>query len=400
MLFRRRICLFAISSQMNLSLWVIAFIGHLGSWCVVYNRTHATSWRRKIRKRCEKLVIVAVLLPMIWFLTKLIRQGSLSFNDIASGSKLEWLYLFLAIGMGVFFISRWIWRKLQNPPEAILSSQQTLTDVQRELGRNIYLTPLAKALKKIPFNLAHWIAVESIELALPTLPQELDGLKICQLSDFHLTGQLDLAWFERVVATANDFEPDLIVITGDLVDDFECLDWIEPVFGQLKSTHGTFFIRGNHDLRIGDQEMLLQRLEASGMKWAGGQFTSLDINGAKISFAGNELPWHAGAESLGVDSKPKEAFNILLTHSPDQIEWAKPFNFDLIFAGHNHGGQIAFPFVGPIVAPSKYGVLYASGTFQIDDAIMHVSRGLSGDECIRINCPPEIGCFTLRAARS
>ena len=383
---------------MNPILWAIAFIGHLGSWCVVYNRTHATSWRRKIRKRCEKLVIVAVLLPMFWFATKLIRQSTISFSDVASGSKSEWLYLFLAVGMGVFFIGRWIWRKLQNPPEAILSRHQTLTDVQSEFGRNIYLTPLAKALKKIPFNQAHWIAVESIELALPTLPKELDGLKICQLSDFHLTGQLDLAWFERVVETANSFEPDLIVITGDLVDDFECLDWIEPVFGELKSTHGTFFIRGNHDLRIGDQQMLLQRLEASGMKWVGGQFTSIEINGARISFAGNELPWHSGAESLAVDSKPVEAFHILLTHSPDQIEWAKPYNFDLIFAGHNHGGQIAFPFVGPIVAPSKYGVLYASGTFDIGDAIMHVSRGLSGDECIRINCPPEIGCFTLRGS--
>ena len=383
---------------MNPILWAIAFIGHLGSWCVVYNRTHATSWRRKIRKRCEKLVIVAVLLPMFWFATKLIRQSTISFSGVASGSKSEWLYLFLAVGMGVFFIGRWIWRKLQNPPEAILSRHQTLTDVQSELGRNIYLTPLAKALKKIPFNQAHWIAVESIELALPTLPKELDGLKICQLSDFHLTGQLDLAWFERVVETANSFEPDLIVITGDLVDDFECLDWIEPVFGELKSTHGTFFIRGNHDLRIGDQQMLLQRLEASGMKWVGGQFTSIEINGARISFAGNELPWHSGAESLAVDSKPFEAFHILMTHSPDQIEWAKPYNFDLIFAGHNHGGQIAFPFVGPIVAPSKYGVLYASGTFDIGDAIMHVSRGLSGDECIRINCPPEIGCFTLRGS--
>ena len=320
---------------MNLILWIIAFIGHLGSWCVVYNRTHATNWRRKIRKRCEKLVIVAVLLPVFWFGTKLFRQGTLSFNDIAFGSKLEWLFLFLAVGMGIFFISRWVWRKLQSPPKAILSSKQTLTDVQKELGRDIYLTPLAKALKRIPFNQSHWLAVESIELELSKLPQKLDGLKICHLSDFHLTGQLDLAWFERVVETANSFQPDLIVVTGDLVDDFECLDWIEPVFGQLNSTHGTFFIRGNHDLRIGDQQMLLQRLEGSGMKWIGGQCESIEINGARLSFTGNELPWHAGAESLDAASLPQDAFQILLTHSPDQIEWARPFNFDLIFAGHN-----------------------------------------------------------------
>jgi len=384
---------------MNLILWLVAFIGHLGCWCVVYNRTHATNWRRKIRKRCEKLVIVAVLLPMFWFATKLIRQGSISFNDIASFS-LESLYLFFAIGMGIFFIGRWIWRKLQPPPGEVLSSTQTLTDVQSELGRCIYLTTLAKLLKKIPFNQSHWIAVESIELGLPTLPRELDGLRICHLSDFHLTGQLDLAWFERVVEEVNKFEPNVIVVTGDIIDDHECLDWIDPIFGQLNSTDGTFFIRGNHDLRIGDQQMLLERLQASGMKWIGGQFNSIAINGVQVTLAGNELPWHAGAETLDTASQSNESFQILLTHSPDQIEWAKPFDFDLIFAGHNHGGQIVLPVVGPIVAPSKYGVLYASGTFKIDTAIMHVSRGLSGDECIRINCPPEIGCFTLRCAGS
>jgi len=258
---------------MNLILWLVAFIGHLGSWCIVYNRTHATRWPRKIRKLCEKLVIIAVLIPIIWFAVAMLRQRTFSFSGIAA-SKLESLYLYLAVGIGIFFTTRWVLRKLKAPPEAILSSEQTLTDVQNELGRSIYLTPLAKALKKIPFNQAHWIAVEAIELGLPTLPQGLNGLKICQLSDFHFTGQLDLAWFEKVVEAANNFEPDLIVITGDLIDDYECLDWIEPIFGQLKSTHGTFFVRGNHDLRIGDQQMLLQRLKDAGMNWVGGQFVS------------------------------------------------------------------------------------------------------------------------------
>jgi len=382
---------------MNLILWLIAFIGHLGFWCVVFNRTHATSWPRKVRKLCEKLVIISVLVPMVWFTVKMIGQGTFSFSSIAS-NKLESTVLYSGVGIGIFFIGRWIWRKLQPQPSAILSTKRTLTDVQRELGRNIYLTPLAKTLKKIPFNQSHWIAREAIELGLAGLPEKLDGLKICQLSDFHLTGQLDLAWFEKVVETANQFEPDLILITGDLIDEFECLDWIDPIFGQLKAKHGKFFIRGNHDLRIGDQQMLLQCLESSGMKWVGGQFSTIEINGARISLAGNELPWFPGAESIEKESQPSEAFQILLTHSPDQIEWAKPFNFDLIFAGHNHGGQVALPVVGPIVAPSKYGVLYASGTFEIGSAIMHVSRGLSGDECIRINCPPEVGCFTLRCA--
>ncbi len=385
--------------MMNSILWLIAFIGHLGSWCVVYNRTHATNWPRKTRKRCEKCVIAAILLLFFWFVGRAIGQKTVSFWEISAGSKFDWLYLFLVMGLGFFFITRWVWRKFQPAPAAVLSSCRTMINVQHDLGRNIYQTSLGMALKKIPFNQAHLIAVDSMEIAIENLPAELEGLRICQLSDFHLTGQLELAYFERVVEEANRFEPDLILVTGDLVDEGDCLDWIDPVFGQLKSRHGTFFIRGNHDLRINDQQLLLRMLGESGMQWVGGRKLAVEIKGAKICIAGNELPWYSGAENLSPESR-EDTLEILLTHTPDQIEWARRFNFDLIFAGHNHGGQIAFPVVGPIVAPSKYGVLYASGTFEIDNAIMHVSRGLSGDECIRINCPPEIGCFTLRKSTS
>ena len=265
----------------------------------------------------------------------------------------------------------------------------------KNLGRNVYQTAVGKFLKRIPFNQCHLISLESIEIALNRLPKGLDGLRICHLSDFHLTGQIDVAYFERVAAEANRFEPDLIVVTGDLIDEYECLDWITEVFKPLSAKHGVHFIRGNHDLRIQNQKMLLDQLQSSGMKWAsGGQWHTLDVNGCRISLAGNELPWHDGAEALSADAE--DGLRILLTHSPDQIAWAAAYDFDLILAGHTHGGQIAIPVVGPIVAPSKHGVLYASGTFEIDGAVMHVSRGLSGDESIRINCPPEVALITLR----
>ena len=382
---------------MDLLLWILTFIGHLGSWCVVYNRTHATSWPRKVRKRCEKAVIVAVLFPLLWFVGRMLLEGSFSFERFSSTRSLQWLYLFFSACMGAFFLCRWLWRKLTATPPALRAQSQRRIDVQQELGRDLYLTKLAQALKKIPFNESHLIAVDSFELELDRLPPALDGLKICHLSDFHLTGQIDVAFFERVVAEANRFNPDLTVITGDLLDEHDCLDWIAPVFGRLQAKYGVYFVRGNHDLRILDQQALLDRLLASGMKWAGGgQWQSLDINGCRVSIAGNELPWHGGAESLGVKSVAGDDLRILLTHSPDQIRWAGPFDFDLILAGHTHGGQIALPVVGPIVAPSKYGVLYAAGTFEIENALMHVSRGLSGDECIRINCPPEVALITLR----
>ena len=114
---------------------------------------------------------------------------------------------------------------------------------------------------------------------------------------------------------------------------------------------------------------------------------------------GNEMPWYTDVNKLQpLERDPNRMpLRILLSHSPDQIDWAQHIGFDLMFAGHTHGGQISFPLIGPVVAPSKYGVKYASGTFFISNILMHVSRGISGDEAIRINAAPELGQFTIRS---
>jgi predicted MPP superfamily phosphohydrolase len=69
-----------------------------------------------------------------------------------------------------------------------------------------------------------------------------------------------------------------------------------------------------------------------------------------------------------------------------------------MLAGHTHGGQIRLPVIGPIVAPSLFGVKYASGVFYEAPTLVHVSRGVSGLDPIRINCPPEVTKLILRAA--
>ena len=66
-----------------------------------------------------------------------------------------------------------------------------------------------------------------------------------------------------------------------------------------------------------------------------------------------------------------------------------------MLAGHTHGGQIRFPFIGPIVAPSWWGVRHACGTFHAPPTVMHVSRGISAKTPLRMNCPPELGCLVL-----
>jgi predicted MPP superfamily phosphohydrolase len=96
-------------------------------------------------------------------------------------------------------------------------------------------------------------------------------------------------------------------------------------------------------------------------------------------------------------AKPRDLqLKILLSHSPDQVRWARKHGFDLMLCGHTHGGQIRYPIIGPTVCPSWYGVRYASGLFLERALAIHVSRGVSGLFPIRWNCLPEVALLVLR----
>jgi hypothetical protein len=91
------------------------------------------------------------------------------------------------------------------------------------------------------------------------------------------------------------------------------------------------------------------------------------------------------------------ALRVLLSHSPDQFPFAVQSGYDLMLAGHTHGGQIRLPGIGALIAPSWYGWRYAGGTYDLGSTIMHVSRGISGKQSIRWRCPPEIALLVLRS---
>ena len=94
---------------------------------------------------------------------------------------------------------------------------------------------------------------------------------------------------------------------------------------------------------------------------------------------------------------PREAFCLLLSHTPDNIRWAQWNQIDLMLSGHNHGGQVRLPGFGPVYSPSIYGCHYASGVFWEPPTLLHVSRGISGKHPLRWNCLPEMTRLVLRA---
>lgn len=375
--------------------WLLCFVGHVGLWCVAFNRIHATALPRRFRKQTEKVIIPIVVFPILYVIAKFVFWFQFEFGSVYGAFR---IYMFVCVGLGLFFSGRWFSRKyLIRRPDAIQSQSRTWIDMRPRVSGDFFHGIIPELLGTFPLNEVTKLTLEQMTLGLP-VPQALDGLRICQLSDLHFTGHINVEYFQAIVEEANRFEPDLVFITGDFVDDQNCLPWLESTVGQLQAKLGVYCVLGNHDKRIPDEQMLRQRLKQCGLIMAAGKWQMLEVNGATIAITGNELPWFDAVEALPPPSEqPHADLAILLSHSPDQIDWAQRYKFDLMFAGHTHGGQIAFPIIGPIVAPSKYGVKYASGTFQVGDVLMHVSRGISGDEPIRVNSPPELGLFVLKS---
>ena len=378
--------------------WGLVILGHTALSCVLFNLIHANASPNGsnlfARKITEKLIFAIAIAPLICLAVIGLRQG-LKVDALPGWLK---FYATIASVMGVYFIVRWCYRTVTHrlPLGARLISAST-EDVQAQFSESLYAGFKGRIFAQLPFNQSTQLSMENWEFIFPELPESLDGLRVCQLSDLHFTGVIKRTYFEYLIDKVQTLTPDLILITGDIIDESRCLDWINELLGQLSAPHGVYYVLGNHDLLIDDQQDLRRRLQDAGLIQANnGQWHRIKIGTATLMLAGNELPWYPGAEELvSLASATVPQFSILLSHSPDQIGWAVQRQVDLVFAGHTHGGQIRLPLVGPIIAPSRYGIKYASGTFQTRKTLMHVSRGISGDEPIRINCPPELGIFKL-----
>ncbi len=227
------------------------------------------------------------------------------------------------------------------------------------------------------------------------LPEELDGLRILHISDVHFMGIVPRKYFEAVFDYICQQEYDLAVFSGDLVDEPDKLDWLKTTFANVKSKYGNFAILGNHDKAFADLDEERTRLEQSGWKTLTDQVEWVHVGESPIAIYGSEAPW-IGQLPERVDELSQAEFRIFVSHTPDNIAWAKKHNVELMFSGHNHGGQIRIPFYGPLYSPSRFGIHYACGVISEQPTLLHVSRGLSARLPIRYNCLPEVTEIVLK----
>ena len=184
-----------------------------------------------------------------------------------------------------------------------------------------------------------------------------------------------------------------MAITGDIVDSDDHHRWIVPVLGRLRWRVAAFGILGNHDARR-DPVLVRRRMRRVGIRVLGNSWEQLEVRGEPLVVIGHEGPWFGPEPDL--TGCPQSAFRLCLSHTPDNIHWARRNDINLMLVGHNHGGQIRFPIIGSVIVPSRYGRRYDCGTFHEPPTLLHVSRGLAGKEPVRYNCRPEVAKLVLR----
>ncbi|MCA9263128.1 MAG: metallophosphoesterase [Planctomycetales bacterium] len=392
---------------MLLLLVTLMLFGHAAICVATINRMHGTGLPRWFLHMTDVLWgLFAVGIPCLIAISVWQAQWS--------GPLATWLppagsfwhravqgYLVLTLGSAVVAVAQWSYRRWLVPTTHRLTTNHTKTvNVQDQCDVPLASHVVTRLAAKLPFNEILTLSIHEKNLRLPRLPESLDGLQIAHLSDLHFTGHIDRRFFTEVVDQTNALRADLIAITGDIIDKAKCLTWIPEILGRLQAPQGVFYVLGNHELRVKDEPAVRQALQSAGLVDMGDHWRVLDLPGGSLLLAGNERPWYRRVAEM--KDAPRftpggdPLFRVLLTHTPDQLPWARRHGFDLMLAGHTHGGQVRFPVIGPVLAPSLYGVRHASGTFFESPTLLHVSRGISGTRPLRVNCAPEVAKLVLR----
>ena len=247
------------------------------------------------------------------------------------------------------------------------------------------------------------LGVTCYELPLPKGLEELDGLKIAQISDVH---SADIQ--EELRTALREAAPDLIVFTGDLVNrEDRDLSRALSLAAMAAQIAPAYYAPGNHEADNPCYPELREGLEKAGITVLEHENAQLWRNGVQINIIGLlDLTFHPQGRERAREELPGRiqdlslpgALNVVLSHRPSLMEEYGESGADLVFSGHAHGGQVRMPLIGPLFAPDE-GVFpdYTAGTYQTGGTWVVVSRGLgNGTPFPRLWNTPELVLLTLK----
>jgi predicted MPP superfamily phosphohydrolase len=241
--------------------------------------------------------------------------------------------------------------------------------------------------------------VRRVEVSLARWPDALDGFRIVQISDIHLGALRGRQFAADVTERVNALAPDLVAVTGDLVDGSVARIGAEAEpFGALRGRHGVFFVTGNHDFYSGASAWVARMAEL-GWRTLRNDRVAIEANGGVFDLAGVDdthgklIEPGAGEDvARALDGRDESRPVVLLAHDPSTFHRASRRGVDLQLSGHTHGGQI-WPFKYMVRA----SVPWVAGLYRVGASAIYVSSGTGfWGPPMRVGAPAEITEIVLR----
>ena len=247
-------------------------------------------------------------------------------------------------------------------------------------------------------------AATQVAVASGALPEAFEGFKIAHVSDLHnaVFGREN----EKLLSLIRAAEPDIIAITGDLIDSRHTdIDSALAFVEAAAEIAPVYYVTGNHESRL-DFDEIEPRLIAAGARVLRNEAEDIGRGGERIRLAGIDDPSFIRTGGTAEERAAAEleqlgdgggTFTVLLAHRPELVEVYAEYGAGLVLSGHAHGGQVRLPLLGGLYAPGQ-GLLpeYDSGLYSLGETQMVVSRGLGNSVApLRVNNRPELVIVTL-----
>jgi predicted MPP superfamily phosphohydrolase len=236
-----------------------------------------------------------------------------------------------------------------------------------------------------------WLDVTRHHVVTPALK---DGVRIrvVQISDLDISGSNSL--LNGLAEEINALRPDLVVFTGDALNDPSAVQVFRNVISSAQASQGRYAVRGTHDIAQGRAGV---NLFGGGVATELGSAEPIITSKGRVALCGAPQGAVAQLEEC-LRNVPEGTFSIVAYHSPELIEKLK-VRPDLYLAGQTHGGQVRLPKVGALLMPSHTGRRYQMGRYEVKDTILYVNRGIGlGKESpwpIRFLARPEVAVIDI-----
>lgn len=230
-------------------------------------------------------------------------------------------------------------------------------------------------------------------------------LKIVQFSDVHLGEYYTLLDCQKVIDAVNNLKPDLVIFTGDLIDDNKTFQDEEGTINflqQLESRYGKYAVYGNHDHGGNGTRRYARIMKKSGFRLLKDEQTTIKLeNGDQLTLIGlDDVILSRPNMAKAFKNVPEAHYKLFLSHAPDVADQAADYGVDLQLSGHTHGGQIRLPLIGAPFTP-PYGRQYVKGLYTVGTHGMklYVNSGIGTSQLpYRLMNKPEVTMILLKSS--